>query len=201
MPYSQFDEVNSLNKRTLVWLAGAWGLIAVGTAIAHASPQAKLETPAMRQWEALSPQISPALIRGGESCPKAMQIEIIDAADVTGDGQPEALVDFCQGGAYTDWIVLMQLHDGKPVLATFRDVTGKLLEGREFGQGSSVMHSVDVQLVPAEHAVYNIVIDQPNEDDPGSCKVTAYVWNPTLKSFVENVRATKRAKRSTCLIS
>jgi hypothetical protein len=67
-----------------------------------------------------------------------MHIESVDAADLTGDGLSYALVDFCPGGAYTDWIVAMQLEGGKPVPLRFRKAKGEVLD-LGFAQGASVI--------------------------------------------------------------
>jgi hypothetical protein len=80
----------------------------------------------MVQWKTLTLAIQVVLTRSGFDCPgDRMQIEIVDASDVTSHGLSYALIDFCPGGAYTDWIVAMQLHGGKPVPVRFRRANGE----------------------------------------------------------------------------
>jgi len=140
-------------------------------------PQQKLDTAEIARWEALTEQIEDSL--PANSCPgREPNIGIVNAADFGGDSV--ALVDYCPGGAYTDWIIAVRLEAGQPVLAKFRK-NGKFI-WMDFASGSSVMHSADVELVPQKRAIY----DKHCESISGgkfSCVVNAYVWNPKLKTF------------------
>jgi hypothetical protein len=126
-----------------------------------------------------------------------MYIEIVDASDLDGDGLSYALVDFCPGGAYTDWIVAMQLEGGKPVPVRFRKANGEVLNV-EFAQGASVMHTVDAKLVPEKKAIYDMFSDNDGAGHLVKCGVKAYVWNASAKAFDLNAQLSKQASRSYC---
>ncbi len=126
-----------------------------------------------------------------------MHVEIVDASDLTDSRLSYALVDFCPGGAYTDWIVAMRLERGQPVLARFRKANGEVLDP-EFAQGASVMHSADVTLVPEKKAVYEVFSDNDGAGHLAKCGAKAYVWNANSKTFDWNAQLTKQATRSYC---
>jgi hypothetical protein len=68
--------------------------------------RASQNTPAMAQRKTLIPVIQGVLTRSGFNCPgDRMNVEIVDASDLSDDGLSYALVDFFPGGVYTDWIV------------------------------------------------------------------------------------------------
>ena len=120
---------------------------------------------------------------------------IVDAADF-GDGPTVALVDWCHGGAYMDWIVAMQLEGNEPVLSSFIKPNGSL-EDIEFLQGASVMHGADVKLAPEKNAIYRIQWDNDQEQHL-SCGAGAYVWNRKMRSFRLNAELSKQATRTYC---
>jgi hypothetical protein len=98
--------VNILRRRTFAEWFGKHILFTVfvltGTYAGALPPPPKPDTPAMVQWKALIPTIRDVLTQSGLNCPGGrMDIEIVDASDLTGDGLSYALVDFCPGGAYT----------------------------------------------------------------------------------------------------
>jgi hypothetical protein len=161
-------------------------------------PPRKPDTPAMAQWKALIPSIQGVLTHtSGFDCPGHREdIGIVDAADITGESTSYALVDFCQGGAYTDWIVAMQLEAGQPVPAHFR--RGNKVIDLGFAQGASVMNAVDVKLVPKKKAIYDLFSGNDAKGHLAKCGANAYVWNASARTFDWNVRLTKQAKRSYC---
>ena len=172
-------------------------MLTVAYAGALPSPR-KPDSPAMVQWKALVPAIRAVLNHSGFNCPgDRMHIEIVDAADPTDSRLSYALVDFCPGGAYTDWIVAMQLERGQPVLARFRKANGEVLDP-EFAQGASVMHSVDVKLVPEKKAIYDVFSDNDGAGHLAKCGAKAYVWNARSKTFDWKAQLTKQATRSYC---
>jgi hypothetical protein len=65
-------------------------------------------------------------------------------------------------------------------------------------QGSSVMHPVDVKLVPEKKAIYDVFSDNDGAEQLAKCSVKAYVWNAGAKAFDWNAQLTKRAARSYC---
>ena len=68
----------------------------------------------------MTPGIEAALESKFKFCDQDRRsIDVVQTADITGDGVPEALVDYCHMGAYTSDLALIQLMGGKPVLAHF----------------------------------------------------------------------------------
>jgi hypothetical protein len=52
----------------------------------------------------------------------------------------------------------MQLENGKPVPPRFRNANGEVLD-LGFAQRASVMHTLDVKLVPGKKAIYDLFSD------------------------------------------
>ena len=104
-------------------------------------------------WKALIPAIREQLAEAGQP-EQRYSVGIRQQADLTGDGIPEALVYLGDGGAYTDYLAVMRVVNGKPVFAKFKARDGRISQ-TEFAQGSSVMHSVGVELRPDQHAVFS----------------------------------------------
>lgn len=145
-------------------------------------------------WQALIPAIENVLTTNGTTCPgQRLQVGIKDAADLAGNSV--ALVDFCPGGAYTDWIVAMRLENGQPVPARFRKDNGKPAD-IGFAEGASVMHGMDAKLVPEKNAIYGIQWDNDESMHLKRCAVTAYVWNAKGKTFDLNPDLSKEAQSS-----
>lgn len=153
------------------------------------------------KWENLIPAISDALSKQGTTCPgQQLRISIKDAVDL--GGHSVALVDFCPGGAYTDWIAVIELKNGQPVRARFRKADGKLAT-LEFAEGASVMHGMDIRLIQEKRALYDISWDNELLDNSGSlrlqkCLVNAYVFNARTGTFEYNKRLTQEASKSYC---
>jgi len=141
---------------------------------------------AMDKWRAMIPAIENVLkghdlhcdYPGGPWAPS-----IVDAADFpSADHMSAALVDWCNGGAYSDAILAVNLQDGKPVLSRFLNANNQE-QNVGFVSGSSVMHSVGVKLVPAKNALFESYCDYAESEGVFHCKDTAYVWNPTARAF------------------
>jgi len=137
-------------------------------------------------WDALKPQIQTALGKDWQECyPDHRRISIVDTSDLTGDGIPAALVDYCQMGAYTDTLTLILLENGKPVAARFRDEHGNAVDP-EFLEGASVINGEATILLPLEHAIARISY-QMNANDSDcwveKCEGKAYVLNASSKTF------------------
>jgi hypothetical protein len=180
------------------WPAGiALVVLALFASLPGQGPRApKQPNTNVATWQALLPAIQEALNRQKPQCPRIWQAGVIDAADFEG-GLSVALVDNCDGGAYTDSITVMQLQKGKPAVARFRSRDGKIAEVG-FLQGSSVMHSVDVQLVPDKNAIYDIHSDNGPNGRLAGCVVTAYVWNGRSGTFDWSRSLTRQATRDYC---
>jgi hypothetical protein len=151
---------------------------------------------AIAKWQALVPAINKVLEEHNLKCHDEWVPRIVDAADFSSaDDVSVALVDYCNGGAYTIWIVAMNLEDGRPVLSRFRNANGQD-ERVDFASGSSVMHSVRVELVPGKNAIYDFHWDH---DETGrDCGIKAYVWNTKTKTFRFETELSKHATQSRC---
>ncbi len=151
---------------------------------------------AMDKWHAMIPVIEKVLKEHNLHCdypgvPWAPSI--VDAADFSStDHMSTALVDWCNGGAYSDAILAVNLQDGKPVLSRFLNANNQ--EQRvEFLSGSSVMHSLGVKLVPGKNALFDSHCDYANSDGVFHCKVTAYVWNPAARAFKRDMKLSRQS--------
>jgi hypothetical protein len=166
--------------------------------------EAQLNTPhaaAIAKWQALVPAINKVLEEhnlkcNDESGPRISVRRIVDAADFS-SGDSVALVDYCNGGAYTIWIVAMNLEDGRPVLAHFRKANGQ--DKRvDFASGSSVMHSLRAELVLEKNAIYNFHRDLDQTGQEQDCGIEAYIWNTKTKPFRLDTELSKHATQSRC---
>lgn len=167
------------------------------TLLATASvAQSKPPTPEQAHWQALTPAIENVLTTNGAKCPgQRLTVGIKDAAELAGNSV--ALVDFCAGGAYTDWIVAMRLENGQPVPVRFRKQNGQSAD-IGFAEGASVMHGMDVKLMPDGNAIYGIEWDNDESMHLKRCAVTAYVWNPKEQTFDLSSNLSKEATASYC---
>jgi len=152
-------------------------------------------------WQTLIPAIREVLkeVQGVE---EHYSIGIRQIADLTGDGVPEALVYLGVGGASTDEMMLMRIVDGKPVLAIFRQRSGKV-SSMTFLRGASVMHTDTVELLPKEHAVHSVHYSFGGLNPDGVQKVhecggEAYQWNPHTQTFEYNRRLSNRLTQDYC---
>jgi hypothetical protein len=175
----------------MTWLLLLITALLAGTSVAQDKP-----TPEKAKWETLAPTIETVLVQQGSTCPgQPIRVGIKDAELL--DGNSVALVDFCPGGAYTDWYVVMRLEDGRPVPAHFRKGNRKIADVG-FAEGASVMHGMDVKLVADKSALYGIEWDNDAEMHLKRCAVTAYFWNAREKTFDLSPSLSKQARASYC---
>jgi hypothetical protein len=151
------------------------------------------------EWRNMTAQITDVLSESGVQCPDELISgpSPVQTGDITGDGVPEALVEYCHMGAYTSDFVLMSLERGTPVLAHFRNKNKETIPV-EFLRGASVRNGENTTLLPQQHAVYAI---HWHTDDSGileTCTVDAFVWNPKGKTFDQSSRISKGIERSEC---
>jgi hypothetical protein len=167
-------------------------LLLVDPFVFSAPAQQKSDSkPQTVDWEAMIPGIEGALGNEFKSCyAQERWIVIVQTADVTNDGIPEALVEYCHMGAYTSQVALLRLEHGKPVLAQFRGKGGKIVTPG-FLDGASVRNGESTRLLPERHAVY---ASHCHTDDSGglaSCTVDAYVWVAKSATFDANETVSK----------
>lgn len=151
------------------------------------------------EWRNMTAQITDVLSESGIQCPDELMSGPSPAqtGEITGDGVPEALVEYCHMGAYTSNFVLLSLKRGTPVLPQFRDKNGKAIPV-EFLRGASVRNGENTTLLPQQHAVYAV---HWHTDDSGTletCIVDAFVWNPKGKTFDQSSRMSNEIARSEC---
>jgi hypothetical protein len=115
------------------------------------SQQQQSSTPI--DWKVMTPGIEAALESKFKFCDQDRRsIDVVQTADMTGDGVPEALVDYCHMGAYTSDLALIQLMGGKPVLAHLQGKDGKPFTPG-FLEGASVKNGEATKPLPEKHAV------------------------------------------------
>jgi hypothetical protein len=124
-------------------------------------------------------------------------IDVVQTADIMGDGVPEALVDYCRMGAYTSDLALIQLMGGKPVLAHLQGKDGKPFTPG-FLEGASVKNGEATKLLPEKHAVYAIHWNTDNSGKLAACTVDAYVWAAKSGTFNANGAISKEIAKQAC---
>ena len=154
-------------------------------------------------WESLIPAIEPVLqksLSGSANVGERYPISIRAKADLTGDGTEEALVYLGDGGSSTDFLTLMRIEGGKPVLARYKGKDGKPC-CELIVEGSSVRHSAGVKLLPGVHTIY---FGSSTTDDSlriDTCAVSAYRWNARTKTFDFNKLLSKKVKKDYCRLA
>lgn len=162
-----------------------------------AEPSRSPPSKEVKQWQALIPKIEKTLQEHGIQCPgQSLKIGIVDSAQLD-DGPNETLLDYCPGGAYTDWILAMQLQDGEPVLSKYYPNPDKP-ENLEFAQGASVMNTADVRLAPQDNAIYDIQYGTDGCTHLLRCRVNAYVWAADTLTFELDRPLSRKATQGYC---
>jgi hypothetical protein len=165
-----------------------------------ASPEAKSKP---IDWKSLIPTIREILgptflgVRVELNTP----MSIFQENDITGDGVPEALVDLGTGGAYTSFLTLMRIENGKPVVAEFKQKDGKI-SPLIFPQGASVMNGESVVMLQERNAIYAGHWSKSVTGIPfGSltdCDVEAYRWNSDTKTFDFDLNLSNEIRQEFC---
>jgi len=160
------------------------------------SQQQQSSTPI--DWKVMTPGIEAALESKFKFCDQDRRsIDVVQTADITGDGVPEALVDYCHMGAYTSDLALIQLMGGKPVLAHFQGKDGKPFTPG-FLEGASVKNGETTKLLPEKHAVYAIHWNTDDSLKLAACTVDAYVWSAKSGTFNANRAISKEIAKQAC---
>jgi len=138
------------------------------------------------------------MMEGSGQCPdEAKGMRIVQVADLTGKGIPEALVEYCHMGAYTSDLTLMRIENGKPVEVRFRDAHRKIASVG-FLEGASVKNGEDTKLLPEKHAVYAIHWHTDDSGALAACTVDAYVWSPKTETFDLNHKVARLVAQREC---
>ncbi len=125
------------------------------------------------------------------------QVRIVETADITGDGIPEAIVYLGEGGAYTDYVTVMRIEEGKAVVALFKEANGKV-STRIFLQGASVRHGESVRMLPDKKAIYSMSTSPDDYGREDTCGVGAYHWDAQRRIFVWNKLLSKQIAKTEC---
>lgn len=193
--------VNHMIKNRLSILSIIGFLIVIGSAVegvaAQITPITAKHAAAISKWNDRASSIEKTLIQNKITCPLKFDVQVLDAFGLTDDDPSVALVDYCPGGAYADWIVAMRMEHGQPVMAGFHNENGQNISDG-FASGASAMHSIDVRLCPEKKAVYEEFADNNSEGKLSRCGVKAYVWNPKTRTFDENRRESRIASADFC---
>jgi hypothetical protein len=149
-------------------------------------------------WQNLIPQVQEALGRNYTSCiAELRETSIVESADITGDGVPEALVEYCRGGAYTSEVAFIRLEKNRPVLAKLRDSNYHAIRPI-FLVGASVRNGEATALLPAKHAVYSLTWHTDDNGKLDTCTAKAFVWTSRSATFDENPTISKEVADTEC---
>ena len=164
------------------------------------SPDKAKAGPKSVDWESLIPSIR-AIFNSGlspEEIKARHAVRVVEEADITGDGVPEALVTTGDAGASTDILALMRIEDGEPVRARFRNSEGKIVD-LEFLQGASVMHGNSVELLSDEKAIYQggYFMNESATRFSG-CGAGAYRWRAESKTFDLDATLSNQITKTYC---
>jgi hypothetical protein len=156
----------------------------------------------MQDWMNIMPEINQALDAAfaGERIQGQYPQGILQpshVADLIGDKTTVALVSFGVGGAYTSALTLLRIASGKPVVARFKDRTGKV-SSMSFAQGASVVHASFVDLLPAEHALLAMHVEYGGNGKLGDCGGEVCQWNRVTETFDFNSGLSKRLGGQKC---
>lgn len=147
------------------------------------------------QWENLVPAIKEILPK---PCPNPdWDVKILDAAIVPPDGPSFAVVDYCEAAPSADWITVMELDADKPVAARFRDAHKRPL-AQNFLQDATVTQFADVRIAPDRATILDFRQENDSKGLPLKCQVSAYIWNPTTKTFDYNAQRSRETTHGEC---
>ena len=176
--------------------------ILVSSLLGQTTPQPKPED-MKRYWQALVPSLPSALKQAfpneriNERVEGNYPVRIVETADITGDGVPEALVYLGGGGAYTDYVTVMRIEEGKAVVALFKEANGKV-SAQIFLQGASARHGESVRVLPGQKAIYSMSTSTDDYGREDTCGVAAYRWDAHRRIFISNMLLSKQIAKSNC---
>lgn len=151
-------------------------------------------------WGNLLPSIRPILRSTFSDVPleESSPLSISQTEDVTGDGVPEALVNLGTGGAYTQYLALMRMEGGQPVVARFIRQDGNVAPVL-FLSGASVMNGDDVGLLPDKQAIYTGYWGKDGATgNISECSVAVFQWQAETRTFDFNASLGNEIKSGVC---
>lgn len=168
-------------------------------------------------WPALLPKVREILVQKVPAIETAPQhplgLRILETADVTGDGVPEALVDLGILGP-ENHIALMAIQDDSAVIAKVLDANGNGVSAYEFKKDRKHLeYGFDVKLLPEKSGFYTgeytaeeIELSEAQLITPGpvpyrtlkSCAAIAYAWQRTRFAFAYNSALSSSVQSEYC---
>lgn len=123
----------------------------------------------------------------GEEPGRRHPIDIRAAADITGDGVPEALIMSGAGGANSTYLPLVMIDQDKLTIARLRASDGTVFSGATLLESLSATRMSGVHLDALHKAVLvgRIEFTDVSNASP-TCQLDAYVWNVTTRIFEWN---------------
>lgn len=147
-----------------------------------------------KDWSQYLPEIQETLRARMGFIPEHLRLD--QTVDLTGDGQPEALVAYAEGAAM-EAVAVFGLHQGKPrwLLLEHKDHRLVSLTLRR-GSGGAGRYGASFQILPG-----GIVVQGQYEVNGGPqdrCKAEGYRWDPDRKRFVVDPVTTKKEGERYC---
>ena len=163
-------------------------------------PSISAVAPAVVQptWTSMLPAVTPVLTGAfpDSSVGQRAAVSVEEEKDITGDGNPEAMIDLGTGGASTEQYALVQYDNGMPVAASFQDADGTV-GPITFLRGGSADHSDDFAMDSEDRMVYSISTE--SDPDTGlSCMASAYVWNQSTAMFMYSADRSSDIEARSC---
>lgn len=167
-------------------------LLAAPLVLAQDTPLTQ-PNPAVAKWEQLLPAIKAALPPQNNCAPNPT---IDDAADFPGK-LPVALIKICKKDPHADRIAVMQIENGQPVLARFRDQRrSAVVPDLELRDSSETKQKI--QLVPRSGAILTTMQKTDKHNQDLGCSAAVYTWNPRTRTFDWNAKQTRKALGNYC---
>ena len=164
----------------------------------HVSTSTAPEAQVQPSWTSELGAVTPVLTAAfpDSSVGQRGPVSIEEEKDITGDGNPEAMIDLGTGGASTEQYALVQFENGMPVAASFQDADGTV-GPITFLRGGSADHSDDFTLVPEDRMIYSLSTE--SDPDAGTaCTASAYVWNQATGMFAYSATESSSLQSQQC---
>ncbi len=156
------------------------------------------DAPAPVDWKVKLPAVRLAVRQTfpKETAQAHYAASISRTADVTGSGQPVALVDIGSGG-YTSDLTVVRMEGDEPVVARFVRAKDEKAMPMVFLSGISEGKGDAVEFRLAEHVVYagHWVV---NGSKLKKCRGEAYQWDGAAKNFKFEKKLSKSLTREFC---
>ncbi|MDE3201620.1 MAG: hypothetical protein KGN79_11950 [Acidobacteriota bacterium] len=123
--------------------------------------------------------------------------KIVDAEQFADQGPSVALVKPCPTGEHADQIKVLILEDGKPIMARFRDPSGKPMTP-QLERSKSQLKPRDVQLDARHGEIITTAQDRNEHNQYLGCIAAVFSWNRRTRTFDWNTGKSKKQYISYC---